>query len=70
MKHALFAWVLAAMLAVPQGSAAAELAVGDVAPDFSLEGSDGKTHRLRDLLAEGGPRGIVLAWFPMAFTPG
>lgn len=44
----------------------AELKVGDVAPAFSLQGSDGKTHTLADY------RGttVVLAWFPKAFTGG
>jgi peroxiredoxin Q/BCP len=46
----------------------AALSVGNRAPDFELRGSDGKLYRLNDLLAEGG--GIVLAWFPKAFTPG
>lgn len=46
------------------------LAVGDIAPQFELQGSDGKLYRLVDLLAEGGVDGIVLAWFPKAFTHG
>jgi thioredoxin-dependent peroxiredoxin len=46
---------------------ASELKVGDKAPDFSLVGSDGKTHKLADHL---GKRAVVLAWFPKAFTPG
>ncbi|MCC6124791.1 MAG: peroxiredoxin [Pirellulales bacterium] len=46
---------------------AAELKVGDQAPDFSLVGSDGKTHKLAD---HRGKRAVVLAWFPKAFTPG
>ena len=48
----------------------AALSVGNRAPDFELRGSDGKRYRLNDLLAEGGGGGIVLAWFPKAFTPG
>jgi len=42
------------------------LAAGDVAPEFSLVGSDGKPHRLSD------HRGkfVVVAWFPKAFTGG
>ena len=50
--------------------AAAELSVGDRAPQFSLPGSDGRTYALTDLLNQGGNRGIVLAFFPKAFTPG
>jgi peroxiredoxin Q/BCP len=45
---------------------AADLAVGDTAPDFALPGSDGKTHRLSDYKG----RAVVLAWFPKAFTGG
>ena len=49
------------------GSAAAGLSVGDVAPAFSLPGSDGETHSLARYK---GKQGVVLAWFPKAFTPG
>lgn len=44
----------------------AELKVGDPAPDFALEGSDGTTHRLSDYRG----RTVVIAWFPRAFTSG
>ncbi len=43
------------------------LKVGDPAPDFSLPGSDGKTHKLSDFK---GKKAVVLAWFPKAFTGG
>jgi len=46
---------------------AADLAPGAKAPDFSLPGSDGREHRLADYA---GKQGVVLAWFPKAFTPG
>ena len=46
---------------------AAELKLGDDAPAFSLHGSDGKTHSLKDFR---GKQMIVLAWFPKAFTGG
>ncbi len=45
---------------------AVELKPGDPAPDFSLQGSDGRTYRLKDLAG----RPVVLAWFPKAFTGG
>ena len=40
--------------------------LGDVAPAFSLPGSDGKTHKLSDYKG----KAVVLAWFPKAFTGG
>jgi peroxiredoxin Q/BCP len=46
---------------------AAELKVGDMAPDFKLQASDGKTYRLSDFK---GKKAVVLAWFPKAFTSG
>ena len=42
------------------------LKVGDVAPDFALQGSDGKVHRLSEYKG----KTVVLAWFPAAFTAG
>jgi cytochrome oxidase Cu insertion factor (SCO1/SenC/PrrC family) len=41
-----------------------ELKVGDVAPDFSLPASDGKTYSLAELKG----RTVVLMWFAKAFT--
>ncbi|MEQ1760803.1 MAG: redoxin domain-containing protein [Vicinamibacterales bacterium] len=41
--------------------------VGDMAPDFTLPGSDGKTHKLSEYR---GKTMVVLAWFPKAFTGG
>ena len=46
---------------------AEELKVGDMAPEFNLRGSDGKTYKLSDYR---GKQAVVLAWFPKAFTPG
>ncbi|MDG3005174.1 peroxiredoxin [Paludisphaera mucosa] len=46
---------------------AGDLKVGDPAPAFALQGSDGKTHALADYK---GKSGVVLAWYPKAFTPG
>lgn len=59
---------LALGLLLAAGSAgAAELKEGDVAPDFSLQGSDGKTYKLSDFR---GKSAVVVAWYPKAFTGG
>ena len=50
-------------------SARADIEIGQPAPDFSFQGSDGKAYSLSSLL-EAGTGGIVLAFFPKAFTPG
>ena len=62
---ALIAGTLAGTLTGAAG--AAELQIGKPAPDFALIGSDGKSHSLAE---HKGVRGVVLAWFPKAFTPG
>ena len=48
-------------------AAAADLQVGDVAPNFSLVGTDGKTYALADFK---GKQAVVLAWYPKAYTSG
>ncbi len=48
-------------------SADAEVAVGDLAPDFELVGSDGKTYKSEQFEGE---KVIVIAWYPKAFTGG
>jgi len=40
--------------------------IGNSAPLFELEGSDGKMHRLADYSGQT----VVVAWFPKAFTGG
>jgi len=57
---------LAGLLAAG-AAAAADLKVGDPAPDFTLSASDGKTYHLADFK---GKKAVVLAWFPKAFTSG
>jgi cytochrome oxidase Cu insertion factor (SCO1/SenC/PrrC family) len=42
------------------------LKVGDVAPAFALQGSDGKVHTLSSYKG----KTVVVAWFPKAFTGG
>lgn len=43
------------------------LVAGELAPDFVLPGSDGRTYRLSDYR---GDRMVVLFWFPKAYTAG
>src|SRR5574339_838716 len=65
--RALMAIGLAAALAVGVKAQTTELKVGDNAPDFSLQASDGKTYHLADFK---GKKAVVVAWFPKAFTSG
>ena len=67
--RALFAIGLVAALAVPlmAQAPAAELKVGDAAPNFKLQATDGKTYQLSDFK---GKKAVVIAWFPKAFTQG
>jgi peroxiredoxin Q/BCP len=72
MKKALrllsLASVASGLLASPAvaQTPSAELRVGDVAPDFTLPGTDGKTYNLKELRGHW----VVLGWFPKAFTGG
>jgi cytochrome oxidase Cu insertion factor (SCO1/SenC/PrrC family) len=43
-----------------------ELKPGDMAPDFTLQATDGRTYTLSKLRG----KTVVLAWFPKAFTAG
>lgn len=43
------------------------LEVGDVAPGFTLQASDGQTYQLSDFLNKSA---VVIAWFPKAYTRG
>lgn len=43
------------------------LDVGDVAPDFTLQASDGQTYTLSEFK---GQKAVVIAWFPKAYTKG
>ncbi len=65
MKLLLLVVLAVAISAVPR--AAGDLKVGDPAPNFKLEASDGKTYSLTDFK---GKQAVVLAWFPKAYTRG
>jgi peroxiredoxin Q/BCP len=62
-------FVVALCLTLSGGMAAQAptgLSVGDMAPEFSLPGTDGQTHRLADHKG----KTVVLAWYPKASTRG
>jgi peroxiredoxin Q/BCP len=48
-------------------AAASALQVGDQAPDFLLEATDGKTYSLNQFKDK---QAVVIAWYPMAYTRG
>ena len=54
-----------ALLSFPVLSSALE--VGDQAPAFSLQGTDGKTYSLKQFHNK---QAVVIAWYPKAFTSG
>jgi peroxiredoxin Q/BCP len=55
------------IIGTPLVAAAAGPELGAPIPDFEFHGEDGVLHRRADTL---GKRGVVIAWFPKAFTPG
>lgn len=57
---------LAGIVVFATGARAQELKIGDVAPNFTLQASDGHTYTLSQLRG----KTVVLAWFPKAFTGG
>lgn len=58
--------IVAAVLMFCASSAFA-IDVGQPAPDFTLEASDGKTYSLSDYK---GKQAVAIAWYPKAFTKG
>src|SRR5450830_1319984 len=67
MKALLFSALCAVAFAQATPAWAQELKVGDQAPNFKLQASDGKTY---ELASYKGNQAVVLAWFPAAFTQG
>ena len=70
MRHALrvaavgFAMIVAANLVI---AADEPLQPGDMAPEFEMVGTDGKTYKSSDFI---GKQPVVIAWYPRAFTGG
>ena len=65
--RAMLTMALMTVMAAGVAAQGVELKVGDMAPDFTLQGTDGKTHKLSEYR---GKQAVVLAWFPKAFTQG
>ena len=68
MRIRLLPWsfVAVALVSLPLIGAASALEVGQKAPDFALNGVDGKPIKLSDLTAKGP---VVVYTFIAAFTP-
>jgi peroxiredoxin len=66
LASAVCAIVTAVSAAGQQAPLEPKLKVGDQAPEFSLPGTDGTTHKLSDYKGHT----VILAWFPAAFTGG
>ena len=64
MKFKRIVLFVAAVLFTSSATAAPQ--VGDIAPDFTLPGSDGGYHTLSDLRG----KHVVIAFFPKAYTGG
>jgi len=67
MKIIIHKFALAALAAALFLNSAYALEVGDMAPEFMLEATDGETYSLSQFKGE---KTVVLAWFPKAFTSG
>jgi len=58
---------LLSLLLLPGSALADALSVGDMAPNFTLEASDGKAYTLADYRDK---QAVVIAWYPKAYTKG
>ena len=67
MKALVFSGLAFLAVGLASPVSAADLKVGDPAPNFTLKASDGKTYKLADFK---GKQAVVLAWYPAAYTQG
>ncbi|NRA60421.1 MAG: redoxin domain-containing protein [Psychrobium sp.] len=67
MKQLIKLVILSTALLLPVIAQATKLKVGDMAPDFTMEATNGKTYQLSHYRNR---QAVVLAWFPMANTRG
>lgn len=63
----LSAAAFATIFVVASSALAAAPKLGEPAPAFEFQGVDGALHSSAELYGE---QGVVVAWFPKAFTPG
>jgi peroxiredoxin Q/BCP len=63
-QYKIFIYLLGCLL-IPSITHAEDLKVGDIAPNFTLKATNGKTYSLQQYR---GKKAIVLAWYPMANT--
>jgi peroxiredoxin Q/BCP len=66
MLKALLLVVAVGLVLAHAAASAGELKPGDAAPEFTMVGSDGRTHTLSEYRGQV----VVVAWFPKAFTGG
>jgi hypothetical protein len=70
--------VSTALILAPIAALAAAPEAGTIAPEFAFVGQEGLTYRSADFFSPGDvapdgsgkSRGVVIAWFPKAFTSG
>lgn len=67
MSVAILKKLVAGLLLVLFSGSVLGLEAGDIAPDFSLMATDGKTYTLTEFK---GQQAVVIAWFPRAYTRG
>ena len=63
----LYLTLISLLMVCSKAAYATDLKVGQAAPNFKLEATDGKTYSLKDFK---GKQAIVIAWFPKAYTRG
>ncbi len=62
-----FAFAFGQANAQEQSGKESMVKVGEVAPDWELPGTDGKTYKLSNFK---GKQAVVVAWYPAALTGG
>jgi peroxiredoxin Q/BCP len=67
MMKKMFVGLVVLSLCLAVAPAWAEVGVGDDAPAFELQGSDGKSYSSDQFK---GKQVVVIAWYPKAFTGG